>query len=234
MAVSDWLTGAEWEAMLLSLRVASLCVVVTLVPGVVLGWILARKRFPGRAAVEAAVQLPMVMPPVLAGYLLIVLLGREGWLGHWLEAWFGVRIAFTMWAAVIASAVVSFPLMVRSVRLAVESVDVRLEEAARVCYATPLDVLMSVTLPAAWPGILMGMLLAFVRSLGEFGATIMFAGNIEGQTRTLPLALFRAMETPGASSAVTRLALAAVALSVLAVIASELLSRRYRMAQEAP
>ncbi len=223
----EWLlTGAEWEAMALSLRVAAWCVAATLPLGVGLGWLLARRRFPGRTVVEALVQLPMVMPPVLVGYLLILLLGREGWLGAWLDAWFGVRVAFTMWAAVIASAVVSLPLVVRSVRLAVEAVDVKLEEASRVCGASPMDVLLSVTLPAAWPGVLMGMLLAFVRSLGEFGATIMFAGNIAGQTRTLPLALFRAMETPGGSSAVARLAIAAVALSVLAVVASECLNRR--------
>lgn len=233
MHSDTWLRAAEWEAMLLSLRVATLCVCATLVPGIALGWLLARRRFPGRTIVEAAVQLPMVMPPVLVGYLLIVLLGREGWLGQWLNVWFGVRVAFTMWAAVIASAVVSLPLVVRSVRLAVESVDVKLEDASRVCGASPLDVLLSITLPGAWPGILMGMLLAFVRSLGEFGATIMFAGNIAGQTRTLPLALFRAMETPGASAAVTRLALAAVALSILAVVASEYLNRRFRLAREA-
>ncbi len=227
-----WLRAAEWEAMLLSLRVATLCVLATLGPGIALGWLLARRRFPGRTVVEAAVQLPMVMPPVLVGYLLIVLLGREGWIGQWLEGWFGVRIAFTMWAAVIASAVVSLPLVVRSVRLGIESVDTKLEDASRVCGASPVDVLLSVTLPAAWPSILMGMLLAFVRSLGEFGATIMFAGNIAGQTRTLPLALFRAMETPGASAAVTRLALAAVALSILAVLASEYLNRRFRLARE--
>ena len=227
-----WLTSVEWEAMTLSLRVASLCVLVTLVPGVILGWLLARRRFPGRTCLEVAVQLPMVMPPVLVGYMLIVLLGREGWLGASLNSWFGVRIAFTTWAAVIASAVVSLPLVVRSVRLAVESVDAKLEEASRVCGASPLDVWLTVTLPAAWPGVLMGMLLAFVRSLGEFGATIMFAGNIEGQTRTLPLALFRAMETPGESLAVTRLAVVAIVLSVCAVLSSEYFNRRCQVARE--
>lgn len=227
------LSPAEWEAVSLSLRVALGCVAATLIPGIVLGWILARKKFRGRMIVDAAVQLPMVMPPVLVGYLLIVLLGREGIIGHWLEAWFGLRLAFTMWAAVIASAAVSLPLMVRAVRLAIESVDVKLEEASRVCGASPADVLWSVTLPGAWPGILTGSLLAFARSLGEFGATIMFAGNIAGETRTVPLALFRAMQTPGGDSGVTRLAVAAVVLSVLAVVASELLNRRSRAKREA-
>lgn len=226
------LSPAEWEAVSLSLQVAMGCVAVTLIPGIALGWILARKKFKGRMIIDAAVQLPMVMPPVLVGYLLIVLLGREGWIGRWLEAWFGVRIAFTMWAAVIASAAVSLPLMVRGVRLAIESVDIRLEEASRVCGASPWDVFFSVTLPGAWPGILMGSLLAFARSLGEFGATIMFAGNIAGETRTVPLALFRAMQTPGGESGVTRLAIAAIVLSVLAVVASEWLNRRSRAKRE--
>ena len=227
------LTPEEWETTLLSLKVASCCVVATLVPGVVLGWVLARKRFPGRVLLESAVQLPMVMPPVLVGYLLIVLLGREGWIGSWLNEWLGIRIPFTTTAAVLASATVSLPLVVRSVRLAVEAVDVKLEEASRVCGASPLDVLLTVTLLGAWPGILLGMLLAFVRSLGEFGATIMFAGNIEGQTRTLPLALYRAMETPGQSAEVWRLAVLAVVISVLAVVASEYLNRRALAAREA-
>jgi molybdate transport system permease protein len=230
---SAWMTSTEWQAMALSLQVAAMCVAVTLVPGVACGWLLARRRFPGKLILEVAVQLPMVMPPVLVGYLLIVLLGRGGWIGAWLDAWFGVRIAFTLWAAVLASAVVSLPLMVRSVRLAVESLDAGLEQAARTCGASPVDVLLSTVMPAAWPGILTGMVLAFMRSLGEFGATILFAGNIEGQTRTLPLALFRAMETPGASASVTRLALAAVALSVLAVLVSEYLNRRALAAREA-
>lgn len=227
-----WLTPEEWEATRLSLWVASWCVVVTLGPGIGLGWALARKRFPGKVLLESVVQLPMVMPPVLVGYLLMVLLGREGWLGSWLFAWFGLSIPFTTAAAVIASATVSFPLVVRSVRLAIESVDVRLEEASRVCGASPWDVFLTITLRGAWSGILLGMLLAFVRSIGEFGATIMFAGNIAGQSRTLPLALFRAMETPGGAAEVNRLAVLAIAISVLAVCASEYLHRRCQTAYE--
>lgn len=217
---------AEWQAVWLSLRVAACCVAVTLLPGIALGWLLARRRFAGKTWVEAAVQLPMVMPPVLVGYLLLVTLGRRGGLGGWLEEALGIRLAFTTTAAVIAAAVVSLPLLVRAVRLAMESADRGIEEAARTTGAGPWDVLWSVTLPAAWPGILAGMLLTFVRSVGEFGATIMFAGNIAGETRTLPLALYRGMQTPGGEASVARLAVAAIALSILAVAASELIHRR--------
>jgi molybdate transport system permease protein len=224
--------GAEMDALVLSVKVAAACVAVVAGPGVLLGWLLARVPFPGRTWVQAAVQLPLVMPPVLVGYLLLITLGTRGWVGSYLHDVLGLRIAFTWWAAVLASAMVGLPLVVRSVRLAIEGVDRKLEQAARVCGARPLDVWCTVTLPAAWPGVLVGLMLAFVRSLGEFGATIMFAGNIEGQTRTLPLALYRAMQTPGGESAVTRIALIAVGLSVAAVLVSELLNRRTLAARE--
>lgn len=220
------LTAAELEALWLSTKVACLCVVATAVPGVVLGWLLARVEFRAKTWVQAAVQLPLVMPPVLIGYLLLVVFGSNGYLGGWLQQTLGIHIAFTWWAAVMASAVVSLPLVVRSVRLAIEAVDHRLEQAARVSGASAMRVWWTVTLPLAWPGVLLGLMLAFVRSLGEFGATITFAGNIAGQTRTLPLALYRAMETPGQEHVVTRIALLTVALSIVAVVVSEWLNRR--------
>jgi molybdate transport system permease protein len=218
--------------MWLSIRTALGCVVVVAGPGMLIGWLLARCTFVGKTALQAAVQLPLVMPPVLTGYLLLMLFGSRSWLGGWILQTTGWRIAFSWWAAVVASAVVGLPLVVRSVRLAIEGVDPKLEQAAGVCGASPLGVLLTITLPAAWPGVLVGLMLAFVRSLGEFGATMIFAGNIEGQTRTLPLALYTAMQTPGGQTQVVRLALLAGVVSVGAVIVSEWLNRRALAARE--
>ena len=220
------LDDADGSALWLSAQVAMCCVAVTALPGVALGWLLARVRFPGRVWVQTSVQLPLVMPPVLTGYLLLMVLGTRGWVGGWLYDTLGVRVAFTWWAAVIASSVVSLPLMVRSVRLAIEAVDDRLEQAARSCGASAIDAFLTVTLPLAWPGIVLGMMLAFVRSLGEFGATMMFAGSIEGETRTLPLAMYRAMQTPGGDASAMRLAVIAAVLSIVAVLVSEWLNQR--------
>lgn len=218
------LTLEEWDAIALSLRVSLVAVAGMLVPGVALGWLLARKRFWGRTVVDAVVHLPLVLPPVVTGYLLLLLFGRRGLLGEPL----GLEIAFTWKAAALASAVVAFPLMVRAVRLSMELVDARYEEAAATLGAPPWRVWTTVTLPLALPGVLTGAVLAFARSLGEFGATITFAGNLVGETRTLPLALFTYTEVPGGQGPALRLMLISLVLSLLALLASELLARRAR------
>ncbi|MFO0829087.1 MAG: molybdate ABC transporter permease subunit [Phycisphaerales bacterium] len=220
------LTPEEWSALGLSMRVALASVAITVVPGVALAWVLARKRFWGRALVDAVVHLPLVLPPVVVGYVLLLALGRRGWIGRWLYEGLGVEIAFTWKAAAIASAVMGFPLLVRSTRLAIELVDARIEDAARTLGANPFRVFVTITLPLALPGLVAGVVLAFARSLGEFGATITFAGNIEGVTRTLPSAIYTYTQVPGGEAPAMRLVLIACGLSLAAVICSEMLARR--------
>ena len=220
------LTPEEWSAVLLSLRVAVVAVGCMLVPGIACGWLLARRRFPGKSILDAAVHLPLVLPPVVVGYLLLLMLGRRGWLGGWLHDQLGIDLAFTWKAAAIASAVMGFPLLVRGVKLAVEAVDPRLEQAASTLGASPIRVFFTLTLPLALPGVLAGLVMAFARSLGEFGATIMVAGNIEGVTRTIPLAIYTDVQTPGGDAGAMRLAIIAIALSFAALLASEYLVRR--------
>ena len=221
------LSTEEWSAILLSLRVGVVAVGVMLVPGVACGWLLARRRFPGRAIIDAAVHLPLVLPPVVVGYLLLLSIGRRGWMGGWLYDHFGVDLAFTWKAAAIASTVMGFPLLVRAVRLAIEAVDPRLEDAALTLGARPIRVFFTLTLPMAFPGVLAGMVMAFARSLGEFGATIMVAGNIEGVTRTIPLAIYSEVQTPGGDAGALRLAVIAIVVSFVALLASEFLARRF-------
>lgn len=223
---SQW-TTSDTQALLLTLRVAVCCVGLLLIPGVGLGWLLARKNFVGRNILEALVHLPLVLPPVVVGYGLLIMTSRTSWLGQWLESALGVRIAFTWLAAVLASSLMALPLMVRAVKQAIQAVDSGQEQAAAVCGASPQRVWWTITLPAAMPGVITGIILAFARSVGEFGATITFAGNIEGQTRTLPLAIFRAMQIPNAQDSVNRLVIASILLSLSAVFFSEWLSRRY-------
>jgi molybdate transport system permease protein len=220
------ITAEEWSALRLSAWVALWSVLISLVPGVLCGWLLARCRFPGKAFFDALVHLPLVVPPVVTGYLLLLTLGRNGPIGGWLHDAFGIDIAFTQTAAVLAAAVMGFPLLVRAVRLGVELVDGRLEQAARTLGAGSLRIFLTITLPLAMPGILTGCVLAFARSLGEFGATITFAGNIEGQTRTIPLALFTYTQTPGGDAAAARLLVISIVLSFAALLASETLARR--------
>lgn len=219
------LSSQEWSAVLLSLRVSLCSAALMLIPGIACAWLLARKRFFGKTVVDAIVHLPLVLPPVVVGYLLLLTFGRRGWVGRWLYETWDVDLAFTWKAAAIASAVMGFPLLVRAVRLAIEMIDVRVEQAARTLGAGPLRVLMTITLPLALPGILAGTVMAFARSLGEFGATIIFAGNIAGETRTLPLAIFTLTQIPGGDAAVIRLVVISVAISLGAMIASELLAR---------
>lgn len=216
------LSASEWNAIALSLQVALATSVAVLLPAVALGWWLARREFRGKVLVESLVHAPLVMPPVVTGYLLLLAFGRQGWIGQHL----GIQLAFSWQGAVLASAIVALPLAVRSVRLAISLVDRRLEEAALVLGRSPLRTFFTVTLPLAWHGVLGGILLAFSRSLGEFGATITFAGNIEGETQTLPLAIYSALQVPGGENAALRLTLFSLALCFLSLVVSELLTRK--------
>ena len=220
------LSALEIEALSLSLKVALWAVGCSLVPGIAVAWLLARRDFPGKALLDGLVHLPLVLPPVALGYLLLVLFGRNGPGGAWLHDWFGLSLVFSWRGAALAAAVMAFPLLVRAVRLSMEAVDRRLETAAQTLGARPLRVFLTVTLPLTTPGILTGLLLSFVRCLGEFGATITFAANVPGETRTLPLALYTALQIPGGEAGATRLALISVALAILALVASQYLGRQ--------
>jgi molybdate transport system permease protein len=189
-------------------------------------WLLARKEFFGKAIIDALFHLPLVVPPVVVGYLLLLLFGRSGLIGAWLYEQFSVSIAFTWKGAAIAAAVMAFPLMVRAMRLSLEAVDRRLEAAARTLGASRLRVFTTITLPLMAPGILVGIVLAFARALGEFGATITFVSNIPGETQTLPLALYSLAQTPEGEIGAMRLALIAVAVALIALIVSEWLAKR--------
>ncbi len=217
---------AETETIRLSLWVATWAVVGSLPFGIAFAWLLARKRFPGHAFLNGVLHVPLVVPPVVIGYLLLVVLGRRGTVGSFLEGTFGITFAFTWQGAAVASAVVAFPLMLRAIRQALETVDRRLEEAARSLGASPFDVFRSITLPLILPGILTGATLSFARSLGEFGATITFVSSIPGETRTLPLALYAAAQSPGGEGPAIRLVVISVTLAMVALVLSEWLSRR--------
>ncbi len=220
------ITPLEWEALRLSLWVAIWSVAVSLPFGVLIAWVLARTEFPGRGLLNGIVHLPLVLPPVVVGYLLLVLLGRQGPLGRLLFDWFGVSLPFTWQGAALAAGIMAFPLMVRAMRLSLDAIDRRLEAAARTLGARPVAVFATVTLPLMAPGIVVGVILAFARALGEFGATITFAANIPGETRTLPLALYSMIQTPGGEAAAFRLAIVSVIVSLAALAVSELLARR--------
>lgn len=220
------LTDLEIEALSLSLLVSGWAVAASLPLGIACAWLLARVEFPGKSLVDGLIHLPLVLPPVVVGYVLLVLLGRRGPVGGWLYDWFGVTVAFTWKGAAIASAVIAFPLMVRAVRLSIEGVDRGLEQAARTLGCGRMRTFFAVTLPLILPGILAGSILAFARSLSEFGATITFVSNIPGETRTLPIALYALTQTPGGDQAAWRLCLISVAVAFGALIASEALSRR--------
>ncbi len=220
------LSPLEIVALSLSLKVAVWAVGCSLLPGIAIAWLLARRDFPGKALFDGLVHLPLVLPPVAIGYLLLVLFGRNGPVGAWLRDWFDINLVFSWRGAALAAAVMAFPLLVRSIRLSMEAVDRRLETAARTLGAKPLRVFLTITLPLTTPGILTGLLLAFVRSLGEFGATITFAANVPGETRTLPLALYTALQVPGGEADATRLALFSVTLAVAALVASQYLARQ--------
>ena len=222
------LTPLEVEAIMLSLRVAGWAVLISLPLGIAVAWLLARHRFPGWAVVNGLVHLPLVLPPVVVGFVLLLLLGRQGPLGAWLDDWFGITLAFTWQGAAVASAVVSFPLMVRAIRLSIEGMDRRLETAARTLGAPPVWVFASISLPLMAPGVLTGAILAFARCLGEFGATITFVSNIPGETRTLPLALYTYTQVPGGLDGAFRLMVIAIVIAFAALVGSELLARVLR------
>lgn len=222
------LTPLETEALRLSMRVALWSVATSLPVGVLVAWLLARRDFIGKSALNGLVHLPLVLPPVVVGYLLLILFGREGPLGKLLFSLFGITLPFTWQGAALAAAAMAFPLMVRAMRLSLEAVDRKLEAAARTLGARPVVVFATITLPLMAPGIVVGAVLAFARSLGEFGATITFAANIPGETRTLPIALYTLIQTPDGESAALRLTVISVVLSLAALAASEFLARRLR------
>jgi molybdate transport system permease protein len=220
------LTPEEWQAVTLSLQVASLATLASLPLGVLAALALARGRFRGKLALDGLVHLPLVLPPVVTGYVLLLLFGRRGPLGAWLEQTFGIVLAFRWTGAALAAAVMGFPLMVRAIRLAIEGVDRRLEEAAGTLGASRFWTLVTVTLPLAWPGIVAGAVLCFAKALGEFGATITFVSNIPGETRTIPAAIYGYTQTPDGDAGALRLSLVSVAIALGALVASEWLARR--------
>jgi molybdate transport system permease protein len=222
------LTEVEWQALSLSLKVAALSVLLGLPFAIATAWLLARRRFPGRSAFDALVHLPLVLPPVVVGYLLLVVFGSGGPIGGWLREQFDVQLVFTTAGAALATALMSFPLVVRAIRLSLEGVDPGLEDAARTLGAGPWDRFATITLPLVLPGILAGAVVAFSAGLGEFGAVITFVSNIPGETRTLPLALYTALQTPGGDAAAARLAAISLTLGFLGLVAAEVLSRAVR------
>jgi len=217
--------AAELEVVALSLRVALASVAASLPPAILCAWILARRQFPGKTLFDALVHLPLVLPPVVVGYALLLAFGRNGPLGSLLEP-LGITFAFRWTGAALAAAVMGFPLMVRAIRLSMEAVDPRLEAASRTLGAGPWRAFATVMLPLAWPGLVTGSLLAFARSLGEFGATITFVSSIPGETRTLPLAIYGATQVPGGDALALRLSIVSVLLSLGALAVSEWLTRR--------
>jgi molybdate transport system permease protein len=220
------ITVPELQAIGLSLKVAAICSLLSLPLALATGWLLARRKFHGKWLLDGFVHLPLVLPPVTVGFLLLMAFGVNGVLGKLLMEHFGIRISFTFWAAVLASAVVSFPLLVRAIKVAIEMVDEELESAARTLGAGPWRAFFTITVPLAMPGILSGAVLGFARCLGEFGATITFAGNIAGTTQTMPLAIYTAMQSPGGDIIAFRLAAVSILMAFLAVIGSELLNKK--------
>ena len=223
-----WLSPSEIEALHLSLSVAARSVVFSLPLAIALAWVLTRRRFVGHTLLDAFVHLPLVLPPVVIGYLLLVLFGTRGPIGSWLQRTAGIELIFTRKGAALATAVMSFPLMVRAMRISLENVDAGLEEAARTLGAHAIDRFATITLPLMLPGVLAGAITAFSASLGEFGAVITFVSNIPGETRTLPLALYSALQSPGGDAAAARLAGISVVLGLSGLLLSEWFARRVR------
>jgi len=220
------LSPLEWDIVALSLRVSLVAVAAILPVAFALAWLLARVRFPGKVLLDAAVHLPLVVPPVVTGWLLLVLFGPAGPIGGWMERVLGVSLMFRWTGAALAAAIMALPLMVRAMRLSLEAVDRRLEDAARTLGASRRRAFVTIALPLSLPGILAALVLGFARSVGEFGATITFVSNIPGQTQTLPLAIYGSMQVPGGESTAARLAIFSIILSLAALVASEMLARR--------
>lgn len=220
------LTESEWQVLGLSAQVGAWATLMCLIPGVFFGWLLARKEFFAKPAVEAVLFMPMVLPPTVPGYLLLVMFGSQGAIGQWFKMHFDIEFAFNWKGAVLASAVIAFPLMVQAAKLSVQMIDRRVELAASTLGANPLKVWCTVTLPLMLPGILIGALMVFSRSLGEFGATITFVGNITGETRTLPLAIYSATHQINGEATAARLIIICLALAFFSLLLSNLLTRR--------
>ena len=224
--MTEWLSPTEWQAVALSVQVSFWATVVSLPLGIWVAWLLARREFPGKQVLNGLVHLPLILPPVVTGYLLLLTFGRKGWVGQFLDQWFGIVLAFRWTGAVLAAAVMAFPLMVRAIRLAFEAVDPKLEQAAGTLGASPVWVFLTVTLPLILPGVLAGSVLAFAKAMGEFGATITFVSNIPGQTQTLPSAIYAFLQVPGGDGQAFRLVIVAIAVAMGALIASEWIARR--------
>lgn len=223
--MTDWLSPEEWTAVRLSLIVATTAMLASLPLGLAVALLLARGRFWGKSLLDAIVHLPLILPPVVTGYLLLVGFGRRGPIGEFLYDWFGIVLSFRWTGAALACAVMGFPLMVRAIRLSIEAVDRKLEAAAGTLGASPLWVFLVVTLPLCLPGIIAGMILCFAKAMGEFGATITFVSNIPGETQTLPTAIYTFTQVPGGETGAMRLTLISIAISVTALFLSELMAR---------
>ncbi len=224
--MTNWLTPEEWQAVALSLRVSTWATVVSLPIGIFVAYALARWTFPGRQLLNGLVHLPLILPPVVTGYLLLLTFGRRGVVGEFLDEWFGIVFAFRWTGAALAAGVMAFPLMVRAIRLSIEAVDPKLEQAAGTLGASRLWVFLTVTLPLILPGIIAGSILAFAKAMGEFGATITFVSNIPGQTQTLPSAIYSFLQVPGGEGPAMRLVLISIAVAMSALFLSEFVARR--------
>ncbi|OJY37903.1 MAG: molybdate ABC transporter permease [Rhizobiales bacterium 65-9] len=223
--MTGWLSPEEWTAVRLSLLVATTAMIASLPFGVLVAWLLARGRFWGKSALDTLVHLPLIMPPVVTGYLLLIGFGRRGPIGAFLAEHFGIVLSFRWTGAALACAVMGFPLLVRAVRLSIEAVDRKLEDAAGALGASPVWVFFVVTLPLCLPGVLAGMILCFAKAMGEFGATITFVSNIPGETQTLPSAIYTFTQIPGGEGGALRLTLVSIAISMAALLASEWMAR---------
>lgn len=230
----DWFTSEEWTAIALSLQVASVATLASLPVGFALAYVLARWTFPGKQVLDGLVHLPLVVPPVVTGYVLLIAFGSQGPIGRFLYEAFGIVIAFRWTGAALAGAIMGLPLMVRAMRLSLEALDRRLENAASSLGGSPAHVFLTITLPLAFPGVLAGAVLSFARALGEFGATITFVSNIPGETQTIPAAIYAAIQIPGGEAIAFRLTLVAVVIAFAALIASEVLARRLQARLDGP
>lgn len=224
--MTDWLGPQEWQAVALSIRVSIWATLLSLPLGVLVAYVLARREFPGKQLLNGLVHLPLILPPVVTGYLLLLTFGRRGLIGGWLEETFGLVLAFRWTGAVLAAGIMAFPLMVRAIRLAIEAVDPKLEAAAASLGASRPWVFVTITLPLILPGLITGAVLAFAKAMGEFGATITFVANIPGQTQTLPSAIYSFLQVPGGEASAMRLVVVSITVAMVALLASELLARR--------
>jgi molybdate transport system permease protein len=220
------ISPTEWTAILLSLRVAVIATLISTPLGIGIAWLLARRDFWGKAIIDAVIYLPLVLPPVVTGYLLLLTFGKRGMVGEFLAEHFGIVFAFRWTGAALACGVMSFPLLVRPIRLSIEAVDRKLEQAASTLGASPWKVFVTVTLPLALPGVLAGMVLGFAKAIGEFGATITFVSNIPGETQTIASAIYSLIQTPDGDAAALRLVIISISIAVAALIASEWFARR--------